>query len=77
MTPVTLPALRRSYTRKLPYYVSEAYLALVRSMALHGYLHELRELAEFQQTAPFNDGEPTLDEYWRAFQAWRRGGGWR
>ena len=78
MTPTTLPAVRLpSHTRKL-YFVSEAYLAIVRSMALHGHLHELRELAEFQQTFPFSDGgEPTLNEYWRAFQAWRKGGGWR
>lgn len=74
MTPTTLPAVRLpSHTRKL-YFVSEAYLAIVRSMALHGHLHDLRSLAEFQQTFPFPDGEPTLDEYWRAFVAWKRRG---
>ncbi len=76
MTPSTLPAIRPSYTRKLPvYFVPEAYLAIMRALVLHSTdWNEHRALAEFQQTFPFPDGEPTLDEYWRAFVAWRRRG---
>ena len=74
MTPATIPALRRSSTRRL-YFVPEAYLVIIQSMALwNANRHEIRALAEFQQTNPFSDGEPCLQDYWNAFVQWREAG---
>lgn len=72
-TPATLPAVRLpSYTRKL-IARSEAFLHLVKAIALYEPMEELDLLVRFRDTNPFPDGEPGMADYYRAFQAWKKG----